>query len=185
MLDEAPSPIPMPPSDISWGTPKGLLPPPPPPPPRIPHLPQNTQEMMLKVFDGNKMLKGARNWCLVQERHLVPGSAANDGALLFQVSGHSGHWTPTVSASSSPSPSPSLSLLSLPHHCLLGPCLTTAAARGEVGESGTAARRGGHHGARTGRRGGCFLRQQTQAGEWSGREDGWGRGGGGSSLLAF
>ena len=43
--------------------------------------------MMLKVFDGNKMLKGARNWCLVQERHLVPGSAANDGALLFQVSG--------------------------------------------------------------------------------------------------
>ena len=159
--------------------------PPHPPPPRIPHLPQNTQEMMLKVFDGNKMLKGARNWCLVQERHLVPGSAANDGALLFQVSGHSGHWTPTVSASSSPSPSPSLSLLSLPHHCLLGPCLTTAAARGEVGESGTAARRGGYHGARTGRRGRCFLRQQTQAGEWSGREVGWGRGGGGSSLLAF
>ena len=41
--------------------------------------------MMIKAFDGNKILKGSRNWCLVQERHLVPGSPLNDGALLFQV----------------------------------------------------------------------------------------------------
>lgn len=50
---------------------------------------QHTQEMMIKAFDGNKLLKGSRNWCLVQERHFVAGSPLNDGSLLFQVSGGS------------------------------------------------------------------------------------------------
>ena len=40
---------------------------------------------MIKAFDRNKLLKDSRNWCLVQERHLMAGSASNDGALIFQV----------------------------------------------------------------------------------------------------
>ena len=50
---------------------------------------------------------------------LVPGSAANDGALLFQVSGHSAPQdTHTASASSAPLTFPSLGFLPLPLHCL-------------------------------------------------------------------
>lgn len=52
-----------------------------------PTLTQNTQEMLVRAFDKNQLLKGSRNWCMVEEKPLVAGSVIHDGAITFQVKG--------------------------------------------------------------------------------------------------
>ncbi|GAX72780.1 hypothetical protein CEUSTIGMA_g236.t1 [Chlamydomonas eustigma] len=48
-------------------------------------LDQDTQELLIKGFDRNSLLKEARNWCVVEGQPLVPGSALNSGSLTFQI----------------------------------------------------------------------------------------------------
>ena len=51
-------------------------------------LDETTQEMMVRGFEGNRMFKAARNWCLVEERQpLISGAAmaGSHGSLIFQL----------------------------------------------------------------------------------------------------